>query len=200
LKLIASLLIAFTISGAREVSAQVLVEGGQDRLVVNVVGDVLHIRSRGFQFIQGEAMGRLKNGHQVRFDFELSVLAKLDDSPLTRNRQSFNLSYDLWEERFAVTRIGTPSRGSGVASSISHLTLAAAEVWCLEQLALPLQALRQRLGGRPFWIRLDYRVQTPDDGQDADAALTLRRLIEILGRRKPGEVGQSVTAGPFRLN
>jgi hypothetical protein len=57
------------------------------------------------------------------------------------------------------------------------------------------------LGGRPFWIRLDYRVQNPDGAaQDADAALTLRRLIEILSRRKAGEVGESVTAGPFRLN
>jgi hypothetical protein len=188
------LLIVVIVPASIEVSAQTPVDA--DRLTISPVGDVLHIKGRQFQFIQGEAVGRLKDGHPVRFDFELTVLTKPDGSALTRDRQSFNLSYDLWEERFAVTRAGNPAR------SISHLTLADAEAWCLEQLVLPLDILRNMLAGRPFWLRLDYRVQDPDDAssQDADTTLTLRRIIDMLSRRrKAGQAGDSVTAGPFRL-
>ena len=44
------------------------------------------------------------------------------------------------------------------SQSVSHLTLAAAETWCLEQLTLPLNALGPLGRDLPFWIRLEYRI------------------------------------------
>jgi hypothetical protein len=197
LKLFGALFVAVLVFSAADVSAQPSTDSAQKRLAITTAGDLLHITAREFHFIHGAAMGRLKDGHPVRIEFELTALAKPDGSSLTRARQGFNLSYDLWEERFASTRIGSPPR------SISHLTLADAEAWCLEHLTLPVKALQQMVASKPFWIRLEYRVQDPDDAatQDGDATLTLRRMIDVLSRRrKAGEVGDSVTAGPFLLS
>jgi hypothetical protein len=112
-----------------------------------------------------------------------------------QNRQTFVLSYDLWEEQFAVTLAGT-------TRSISHQTAVAAEAWCLEQLTVPVSALGSLGRERPFWIRLEYLVR---DGGSAppggdDAGFTLRALIEALSRRRKDNVWtHAIEAGPFRL-
>ena len=43
--------------------------------------------------------------------------------------------------------------------SVSHLTSAAAEAWCVEQLAFPVSSLGPLGRNLPFWIRLEYRVR-----------------------------------------
>ncbi len=167
-------------------------------LTVHVVGDALHVRApgSGFGFIQGAALERLQDGRALRVDFELAVLADPGARAVTERRQSFNLSYDLWEERFAVSLIGVPRR------SISHLTATDAEAWCLEQLTVPVAAFGRLGRDAPLWIRLAYRVQDPDPAADPDdgARFTLRTLIDLLSRRGQDDtVGDSVEAGPFRL-
>ena len=163
---------------------------------VSTAGGALHLRAPAFHFINGDALDRLKDGRSVRFDFELTVLAKPDGPAAVHARQSFNVSYDLWEERFAVVRIGMPS------ASISHLTATDAEAWCLEQLAVPVSALGRLGRDAGFWIRLEYRV--PDGARatapDAGERFTLRSLIDALSRRRSvDQLGDSVEAGPFRL-
>ena len=115
---------------------------------------------------------------------------------VTERRQSFNLSYDLWEERFAVSLIDGPQR------SISHLTATDAEAWCLEQLTVAVAALGRLGRDGPLWIRLAYRVPDPDPTPDPEdgARFTLRSLIDLLSRRGQADtVGDSVEAGPFWL-
>ncbi len=167
-------------------------------VTVHVVGDALHIRApgSGFGFIQGAALERLRDGRALRVDFELTVLPEPGAEALAERRQSFNLSYDLWEERFAVSLIGDPPR------SVSHLSVRDAEAWCLEQLTVPVDALGRLGRDVPFWIRLAYRVQNPEPSADSDddTGFTLLTLIDWLGRRgQDGAVGESVEAGPFRL-
>ena len=53
-------------------------------------------------------LARLKEGRSVRVDFELTVLAKPDGPVVKQAMQAFTLSFDLWEERFAVSRVGSP--------------------------------------------------------------------------------------------
>jgi hypothetical protein len=110
-------------------------------------------------------------------------------------RQTFVLSYDLWEERFAVTLAGPPAR------SVSYLTAAAAEAWCLEHVTIPFTALG-KLRDAPFWIRLEYRILDGDRAaaKDEDSGLTLRGMIEALSRR-PKNTGltHAIEAGPFRI-
>jgi len=163
---------------------------------VSTIGGHLHVRASGFGFIKGEPLARLKDGRSVRVDLEIAVLARPGGSAAAEGRQTFVLSYDLWEERFAVTQTGTLSQ------SISHLTSTGAEAWCLERLTVPVSALGD-LGRRaPFWIRLQYRIEDVESQPPADdgAAFTLRGLIDALSRRSRTEESiQSFEAGPFRL-
>ena len=164
-------------------------------LTVRTVADALHVQARGFSFIEGPVLTRLKEGRSVRIDFELTVLSKPEGPVVKQAMQGFTLSFDLWEERVAVSRIGSPPR------SISHLRPRDAETWCLDNLALPVSTLGF---GRDtqFWIRLAYRV--PDLGPEANEPpgerYTLRGLIDRLSRRREeADLAKSVDAGPFRL-
>ena len=166
-------------------------------VTVHVTEEALHVRAPGpsFSFIEGAALARLRDGRRLRVDFELIVLAEPGAEAVAERRQSFKLSYDLWEERFAVSLIGGPQR------SISHLTAREAEAWCLEQLTVPVAALGRLGRDTPLWIRLGYRVPDPDAAADPEETrFTLRTLIDLLSQRRQNDtVGDSVEAGPFHL-
>jgi hypothetical protein len=156
----------------------------------------LQVQAPGLGFIEGAVSERLREGRSVRVDVDLAVLDQPKGAAVAQARQSYALSFDLWEERFAVTRVGSPAR------SISHRTAKNAEAWCLEQLTIPLTALGRHGRDVPFWIRLEYRVVegAPATDATADEGLTLAALIERLSRRRePGQPAQSVEAGPFRF-
>jgi hypothetical protein len=158
---------------------------------------MLRVRS-GFAFIEGAVMDQLRDGRTVRLDFELTVLdGPRDGAAIAAARQSFNLSFDLWEERIAVTRAAKPPR------SVSHLRPRDAEAWCLESLTIARAELSRLTRDTPFWIRLAFQVpdQVTAPDSDADETLTIRRLIDVLSRRpRQGELGRSIDAGPFRLS
>jgi hypothetical protein len=169
---------------------------GAQAVTVSRVADAVAVRAPGFTFIKGEPLVRLRDGRSVRADLDLSVLPKPGDPAAAHSRQTFVLSYDLWEERFAVTLVGPPSK------SAAYLTSAAAESWCLEQLTVPAASLGSLGRDVPFWIRLEYRIlggDSPAAGTD-DAGLTLRGLIDAFSsRRKATEWTHAIEAGPFRL-
>ena len=157
--------------------------------------EALAVHAPNLGFIKGEPLVRLKDGRSVRVDLDLMVLPGPGGTPVARARQTFVLSYDLWEERFAVTQAGTPPR------SASYLTASAAEAWCLEHLTIPITEMG-KLRDAPFWIRLEYRILDGNNTAERDDAggLTLKGLIEALSRR-PKESGptHAVEAGPFRI-
>ena len=72
---------------------------GAQTLTVRTVSDALHVRASGLGFIAGPVLDRLQDGRSVRIDFELTVLDKPQGVVVTRTQQSFNLSFDLWEQR-----------------------------------------------------------------------------------------------------
>jgi hypothetical protein len=84
---------------------------------------------------------------------------------------------------------------------VSHLAQAAAEAWCIEQLAIPLSALGTLGRDVPFWVRLEYRMLAGDAAPgDADSGYTLQALIDALSRRRRTEPSpNALEAGPFRL-
>jgi hypothetical protein len=164
-------------------------------VTIRRVADVMHIQARGFSFIEGPVLARLKEGRSVRLDFEIAVLTKPDGPIVKQTVQSFTLSFDLWEERFAVSRTGSPPK------SISHLRPGDAETWCLENLTIPVSALGLSRD-MPFWIRLVYRVQdVPVAGnEEPGERYTLRGLIDRLSRRREEDnLTKSIGGGPFRL-
>ena len=172
---------------------------GAQAVSVNRTGDAVSVKAPGFTFIKGEPLARLKDGRSVRVDLDLAVLPKAGAAGVTQTRQTFVLSYDLWEERFAVTLVsvaGTPSK------SAAYLTASAAEAWCLEQLTVSANALGTLGKDVPFWVRLEYRIL---DGDAAPAAnsntnYTLQGLIDAMSRRKKSqEWTHSIEVGPLRF-
>jgi hypothetical protein len=165
-------------------------------VVVSSTGLELHLRAPGFTFIEGVVLDRLRDGRSVRIDLELTVYARPGGAAVAHAKQSFNLSFDLWEERFAATRVGAPRR------SVSHLTRENAEAWCLQNLTVPRSELTGIGPDTPFWIRLQYAAPDEPSVSDSDVepAISLRKLIDVLSQRPRNSVpGKSVDAGPFRL-
>lgn len=166
-------------------------------VTVKTAAGALQVQAPGFGFIEGAVIERLRDGRSVRVELDLIVLEQPRGATVAQTRQSYALSYDLWEERFAVTRVGTPPR------SILHRNAKNAEAWCLEQLTVPLNALGRFGRDTPFWIRLAYRVQDVPASADvnADEGLTLAALIDRLSRRREqAQTERTIEAGPFRVN
>ena len=133
----------------------------------------------------------MRNGAAVALNFQLTVSAGV--RVLRRTAERFVVSYDLWEERFSVTRT------SGTRRAASHLTQQATETWCLEQTALPTETLPQ---DRPLMMRVEVRVEelkNPGAG-DVEPGLSLTALIEVFSRpARADEQSWNREVGPFRL-
>ena len=164
-------------------------------LTVDTVADALRIRAPGFSFLKGDPLMRLKDGRSVRVELAAMVLPAPGKSVVAATRRIFALSYDLWEERFAVTTVDKRSQ------SISHLALAAAEAWCVDQVSIPVSALGPLGRDLPFWVRLEYRILDNDAPADSgESGYTLQALIDALSRRRKTDSStHALEAGPFRL-
>ena len=167
---------------------------GSQSMTVTSTGGEVRVQAPGFRFITGEPLARLKDGLTVRVELELRVLGGPGAAAgAAQSRHTFVLSYDLWEERFAAAVSGSGSR------SVSHVTAAAAEAWCIQQLAVPVSGLGS-LRNQPFWIRLESRLVNGENDGRAGEGLTLRGIIDTLSRRQASEkASHSEEAGPFRV-
>ena len=162
-------------------------------LTARIDRDQLRITLARVRFLAGEPLERLRNGATVNYDFQLLMRSDRNGRPLARVQQRFAVSYDLWEEKFAVTRLASPPR------SVSHLSAAAAEAWCIDNLSLPVAGLAAE---QPFWLRLDFRTEDANDSvsQPDNTGLTLSGLIDIFSRRSRSEQLRGFEeAGPLRL-
>ena len=178
-------------------AAVALVRLSAQTLSATVVADAVHVRAPDFRFLQGDVLMRLHDGRAARIDMRLDILARRDGPSVAHAEQGFNLSFDLWEERFAVTRIGQPPR------TVTHLTSTAAEAWCLDNVMVPVVSLGTARA-EPLWLRLTLRVHDDTPPPDVDVelnGLSMRRLIDALSlRRKPENPPRILEGGPFRLS
>jgi hypothetical protein len=163
-------------------------------LTAHIEGDQLRIVASRIHFLTGEALKRLNDGATVNYEFDITLRPDRTGKPLGRSAERFAVSYDLWEEKFAVTRLGGPPK------SVSHLSAAAAEAWCISNVSMPVGVLPLK---DAFWIRLDYRAE--ESGGPADPAdnssFSLSSLVDIFSRRTRGEqVHGTEEIGPLRLS
>jgi hypothetical protein len=174
------------------VVAHVLIIAGQS-LSARIDRDQLRVLAPRFRFLVGEPLTRLRNGATVNYEFQLVLRIDRNSRPVARAQQRFAVSYDLWEEKFAVTRLNPAPR------SVSHLSAAAAEAWCVDNVSVPLAALAPE---QAFWLRLDFRTEDPNDSinQPESTGTTLSALIDIFSRRSRSEqLRGSDEVGPLRL-
>lgn len=160
---------------------------GETRLVPRRGESAIVVSAPGLRFLEGSALDRLKNGVSVSFDFQLSLLDEGDRAPLRRAFERFTFSYDLWEERFSVVR-------RGVLRQASRLSAAAAEAWCLDNLAVPVAGLAAE---RRILVRLELRVT---GSREDKPALSLAALIDLFSRPARGhDLRWTLETPPLRL-
>ena len=165
-----------------------------DDLRLRVEDDHVRVSAPQTHFLTGRPLERLHNGAAVTYLMQLTVRAERAGKILARTPVRFTVSYDLWEEKFSVTRQSVPAR------SASNLSAAAVESWCFENISLLVSDLP---ADRTFWISLEYQSEEPKEVNKPDpVTLTLGSLIDIFSRkpRDEEEVHGSAEAGPLRLD
>lgn len=162
-------------------------------VVARIEGNQLHIAAPRVHFLIGEALQKLKDGATVSYELQLTLRADGSVKALARSVEHFSVSYDLWEEKFAVARV------SGTAKSISHLSATAAEAWCVDNTSLPAGVLP---ASEPFWVRLDYRADDPAAPTEAEnSSFTLGGLVDIFSRRvRREQIHGTEEVGPLRVS
>ena len=166
-------------------------------LVVRLDGDYLRVALPRVDFLHGKPTDRLKDGASVAFVGQVTISTNPNSlAPTARSLARFALSYDIWEEKFSVTRIG---QAPETRRTISHLSAQAAQNWCLDNLAVDKTQLPP---DREFWVQLDLRSEDPRDqlGIIGEPGINITRLIEMFGR--PARATQQrwlLSSGPFRL-
>lgn len=164
-----------------------------ERLNVVWDGDDLHVAAPQLHFLVGKPLQRLKDGAAVVFLTQLTLTTDSFTNTLRRAPERFIFSYDLWEEKFSVTKLGPGQR------KIDHLSASAAEAWCLDNVAISASSLPL---DRPFWLRFELRAADPKDEAAVigEPGINLTRLIEIFSRRPRDQQPQwTAEAGPLRL-
>lgn len=173
---------------AERVSAQTL--------TVNGAGATLRVQAQGLRVLTGSVLERLKDGRSMRLEFELTIMARRGGASVAQARSEMVVSFDLWEERFALTTVEAPPR------STLQREAARAEAWCLEQLEVPLRALGGLGKDAPLWVRLRYRVHDAagSSNRARSGGFTLGGLIDRLSRRaESDDLERSIDAGPLLL-
>ncbi len=105
-------------------------------IAVHWRNEEIHVAAPKLHFISGNSLNRLKDGAAVPFDFQLMVWSASRSVPLGRAFERFVVSYDVWEEKYSVTKL----RGIVTArenKTVSNLTATAAEAWCIDNIAVP---------------------------------------------------------------
>lgn len=170
-----------------------------EELMLSTQDSRLEFAAPRLHFLVGKPLERLRNAAEVPFDFKITVWSGTRSHVLRETQDRFVVSYDLFEETFSVTKL-LPSRRTA-----RHLTNAAAEAWCLRQMAMDMTGVNPNA---PLWARLEIRAEDAKEGglpfgrgNITDSGISLTGLIEILSR--PAATTQphwQVEAGPVTLD
>jgi hypothetical protein len=169
-----------------------------EELILRAQGTRLDFSAPRFHYLIGRPLARLKNAEPVIFDFQARLAAGNKTTVVKQITARFVISYDLWEERYAVTKT-TPSR-----KTARHLTAAEAEVWCVQEMSVT--DLSGVAANQPLWASLDIRADEESEprlfsrSDISDAGISLNGLVELFS--KPSRATQShwyLEAGPVTL-
>jgi hypothetical protein len=172
--------------------------GANESMSVFLDGDYLRISLPHIDFLKGKPLDRLKDGASVIFDGQVTISTSPNSLvPVARAVERFALSYDIWEERFSVTRM---SQSPEARHTWKHLSAQATEALCLENLLIDRSQVPP---DRDFYVQLDLRAEDSRDqlGIVGDPGINVTRfLIEMFGRppRSPQE-RVLYNSGPFRM-
>ena len=168
-------------------------------LILDSKENRLEFSAPRLHFLSGKPLNRLRNAAAVPFDFQITLWSGSKSHVFRQVEDRFVISYDIWEETFSANKLQPPRRNT------SHLTAAATEAWCMEQLAMDVTGLPPK---DPLWARLEVRAQDETresgalfgKGNITESGISLNSLIEIFSRPPPSPQSHWVVeTGPLRL-
>lgn len=157
-------------------------------------GERLRVSSTGLHFLVGDPLDRLRDGAAVAIELELGL--EEEDNRIRTSRERFVFSYDLWEERFSVTR-SADTDGEPVAAS--YLDRNAAEKWCLDNISLSTAGID---ADRRVRVALRIRAEEPRGAEPVfgTRGISLGGLVDLLSkRRRDDQPAESRLSDRFRL-
>jgi hypothetical protein len=168
-------------------------------LVVRMDGNYVHIFAPSLEFLTGKAVAKLKDGGSIAFLGQLSISTDANQTVQSRTIARFALSYDIWEEKFSVTRFAVASRTEEAPKKATHGSARSLQIWCLENLVVDVSRFTL---DQPIWVRLEIRAEDTRDGAGVigDPGINISRLIELFSRpARPQQDKWQLDAGPLRL-
>jgi len=159
---------------------------------VKLDGEQLRVSVPQLHFLSSEVLQRLRNGIAVNYVFKVGFTANRYSRPATVTSYRFVISYDIFEEKFAVSRIEPNPR------SITHLSESAAQLWCLDSIAIASTGLP---ADQPFWVNLEYQTVEPKPATTESGESLIGQLIDVFSRKAQREDSHgALTGGPFSLS
>jgi hypothetical protein len=164
-------------------------------LLLSKQDDHIRIAAPRTHFLAGNALERIRDGNTLHFDFQVTLASGSQQNVVQRLVERFAVSYDLWEERFSVTRVRSPRKAA------AHLSSKEAEAWCLGNLAL---FAPRESRDKPLWVRLEIRAEDPMQRGGGplfapDPGVNLTSLIEIFSRpASRTQASWTIESGPVQ--
>jgi len=168
-------------------------------LILSTQDNRLEFAAPRLHFLVGKPLERLRNAAEVSFAFHITLFSGNQTHKLQETASRFVVSYDLWEEKFSVTKLANPRR------TVRNLADTAAEAWCLREMSMDVTGVGAK---EPLWARLEIRAEDSKDGglpfgrgNITDSGISLTSLIDIFNR--PPAVTQThfnVETGPVTLD
>jgi hypothetical protein len=159
---------------------------------VKLDGEQLRVSAPQLHFLGSEVLQRLHNGIAVNYVFKIGITPNRYSKPTTETSYRFVISYDIFEEKFAVSRIEPNPR------SITHLSESAAQLWCLDSIALSTVGLAS---DQSFWVTMEYQTVEPKPATTESGESLIGQLIDVFSRKAQREESRgTVMGGPFNLS
>jgi hypothetical protein len=170
-----------------------------EELILSTQDNRLEFAAPRVHFLVGKPLARLRNAAEVPFIFKISLSSGTQNHIFRETAARFVVSYDLWEEKFSVTKLEPPRR------TARHLADTAAEAWCLREMSMDVTGVGIH---EPLWARLEIRAEDVKDGglpfgrrNITDSGISLTSLIEVFSRPPASQqVHFNVETGPVTLD
>lgn len=168
-----------------------------EELLLRAQENRLEFSAPQLRFLTGRSLQRLQNAAPVTFDFLAVLYVGNRMTVHTRTPARFVISYDLFEEKYAVTKVTLPRR------STNHLTATEAEAWCLQQMSIDVSGISAT---QQLWARMEIRAEEERGsglfgGKVSEQGINITDLVEILsGRPRAGQAHWELDAGPNTLD
>jgi hypothetical protein len=168
-------------------------------LILSTQESRLEFSAPRVHFLVGKPLERLRNASEVPFDFKITLWSGTRNHLLREAHARFVVSYDLWEQKFSVTKL-VPLRRTA-----RNLSDTAAEAWCLQQMSQDVTGVGPN---ELLWAHLEIRAEDGKEtglpfgrGNITDSGISLTSLVLIFSR--PAATAQphwNVETGPVTLD